>query len=152
MSALSMRSTSCVENRRQGVSSSGKSHENGMFVFDAKPSTGAPEAAPAPVRGEDSEIKALRDRVRALESALATSASGSFSRQCGPGVDREEENRDDDDIQPLAENCFRRKNGKTRFYGRSHWILTMSHVSAFCVSLGAAGFFDSRAFQRRSIP
>lgn len=98
-----------------------------MFVFDAKPSTGVPEAAPAPVRGEDSEIKALRDRVRALESALITPASRSFGRQYGPGVDREKENRDDDDIQPLAENCFRRKNGKTRFYGRSHWILTMSY-------------------------
>ncbi|KAJ5684856.1 uncharacterized protein N7477_001201 [Penicillium maclennaniae] len=105
----------------------------GMFVFDSKL---APKTSSSRIskRNHSDELHELRNRLRTLEHALSksnaiqtpdTSVGDFISENCtsqhssdAAGVE--------DRVRFLPDSSFRGKNGKTRYFGRSHYTTTVS--------------------------
>lgn len=101
---------------------------NGFHVFKSKPAVGG--FADVSLRGDaGAELRALWGRVRALEGALATSGTGTGA-STGSATTAPEtvSTKPAVPTSDLPSICFRKKNGKTQFSGRSHWMTTLSCV------------------------
>ncbi|KAJ0416213.1 fungal-specific transcription factor domain-containing protein [Aspergillus carlsbadensis] len=98
---------------------------NGLYVFDSKNRIAKP-------RGRPDELQELRHRVQTLERALARSEPAQTPESSG--YDSASELRISDPISNKVLNlpdiaCFRGKNGRTRFRGRSTWELSFRFLN-----------------------
>ncbi|KAJ5689820.1 hypothetical protein N7462_004212 [Penicillium macrosclerotiorum] len=118
----------------------------GMFVFDSKMGPKS-DSNRVSKRNNLTELNELRNRLRALEHALAkpgsmhtppeTSVCDIYS-ELGTSQNSVEGAGVDDRVRFLPDSSFRGKKAKTRYFGRSHYTTTVSF------------FQDIGTFMRRS--
>ncbi|KAF9889521.1 hypothetical protein FE257_007231 [Aspergillus nanangensis] len=124
----------------QTSSSHGSPSRGGLYVFDSRHQTASGRVAKSRPRVD--ELHELRHRVQVLEGALSRTASVhtpdssgydvmSTSGLAGPSDNRFISNH----VKDLSEKaCFRGKNGKTRFCGRSYYgtsVAFFNDISSF---------------------
>ncbi|KAL4802613.1 fungal-specific transcription factor domain-containing protein [Aspergillus unguis] len=124
-------------NHRHAPSDEASSVANGLYVFDSKHRVNKS-------RGKPDELHELRSRVQMLEQALSRGQSvqplesSGYDRMPDIGY-RTVPDAISDQIQNLSgKACFRGKNGKTRFRGRS------SHELSFTFLHDVVAFFKGR--------
>lgn len=107
-----------------------------MFVFDSKMGPKSTSSR-VPSRSNPDELHELRYRLRMLENAVGkpnalhtpeTPVSDLFSEVGTSQVSRDAVGVEDR-VRLLPDSSFRGKNGKTRYFGRSHYTTTLSFVS-----------------------
>ena len=121
---------SSPSDHRNAPSDGASSAGNGFYMFDSKNRVAKPRSRP-------DELHELRNRVQTLEHALARGSSAQppdisdydyvpeFGLRTAQGAIS-------DQVQNLSERaCFRGKNGKTRYRGRSSGELTFTFVSIY---------------------
>ncbi|KAL4943973.1 hypothetical protein BDV06DRAFT_188517 [Aspergillus oleicola] len=123
---------SSPSDRRNAPSDGASSVGNGFYMFDSKNRVAKP-------RGRSDELHELRSRVQTLEHALARGNSVQpldiSDYDCVPEFPmRTAQDVISDQVQNLSERaCFRGKNGKTRYRGRSSAELTLTLVSTYLI-------------------
>jgi len=107
-----------------------------MFVFDSK--TGLKSSSNrVSKRGHSDELHELRNRLRMLEHTLSKpnavqtpeTSNGDLCSDIGTSQHSSDAANVDDRVRFLPDMSFRGKNGKSRYFGRSHLTTTLSFVS-----------------------
>lgn len=101
-----------------------RSHAPGMFVFDSMSmnnNNNNPPPEDESSRKESLKLGNIMDRIQTATTTSAHPESSSKPRDRGNDINSS---------PYLPDICFRRKNAKTKFFGRCHWAVTMSLVSA----------------------
>ncbi|KAL4961888.1 putative C6 transcription factor [Aspergillus stella-maris] len=119
---------SSPSDHRNAPSDGASSAGNGFYMFDSKNRVVKPRSRP-------DELHELRSRVQTLEHALARGSSVQppdiSDYDCLPEFGlRTAQDAISDQVQNLSERaCFRGKNGKTRYRGRSSAELTFTFLN-----------------------
>ncbi|KAL4878227.1 fungal-specific transcription factor domain-containing protein [Aspergillus karnatakaensis] len=120
---------SSPSDRRHAASDGASSVGNGLYVFDSKHRVTKPKA-------RSDELHELRSRVQTLEQALARSGGaaqtpGSSCYESVPELDiRPVPDTISNQVRNLSDRaCFRGRNGRTRFRGRSSGELTFTFLN-----------------------
>ncbi|KAL4772582.1 fungal-specific transcription factor domain-containing protein [Aspergillus nidulans var. acristatus] len=113
--------------KRHALSDEASAVGNGLYVFDSKHRVTKP-------RGRPDELHELRSRMHTLELALAKSNSIQFSESSGYdcmselGLRTLSDPISDQVMNLCGRACFRGRNGRTRYRGRSSSELTLTFI------------------------